>query len=101
MSNTHATAPIALGDRRPGVTLTQWLYEELRSAILSGRLRRGARLPSTRELAAHYQVSRRTAVTVFEQLRDEGYTESRTGAGTTVSRTLPEDFLELRKSKEV
>src|SRR5215469_9445507 len=101
MGKPLASASIALGNRRPGVTLTQWLYEELRSAILNGRLKRGARLPATRELAAQYQVSRRTAVTVFEQLRDEGYTESRTGAGTTVSKTLPEDFLELRKSKEV
>src|ERR1700722_5837519 len=85
MGKLHAAAPIALGTRKPGATLTQWLYEELQSAILNGRLRRGARLPATRELAALYRVSRRTAVTVFEQLRDEGYTESRTGAGTTVS----------------
>jgi GntR family transcriptional regulator/MocR family aminotransferase len=101
MGKLHATPPIALGNRKPGATLTQWLYEELRSAILNGRLQRGVRLPATRELAAQYHVSRRTAVTVFEQLRDEGYTESRTGAGTIVSNTLPEDFLQLRKRKEV
>src|SRR5215469_15874618 len=59
MGKPLASASIALGNRRPGVTLTQWLYEELRSAILNGRLKRGARLPATRELAAQYQVSRR------------------------------------------
>jgi GntR family transcriptional regulator/MocR family aminotransferase len=101
MGKLHATAPIALGNRRPGATLTQWLYEEFRSAILSGRLPRGARLPATRELAAQYRLSRRTAVTVFEQLREEGYTESRTGAGTMVSNTLPEDFLQLRERRDV
>jgi GntR family transcriptional regulator / MocR family aminotransferase len=93
----RAAAPIALGNRRPGATLTQWLYEELRSAILSGRLRRGSRIPATRELAAQHQVSRRTAVTVFEQLRAEGYIESQAGAGTRVSQTLPDDLLQLRQ----
>jgi len=51
---------IAIGDRSPGCTLTQWLYEELRFAILSGRLKRGARIPATRSIAVQYGISRRT-----------------------------------------
>lgn len=96
-SQSSAGAPIVIGARKPGATLTQWLYDELRFAILSGRVKRGARLPATREFALQYGLSRRTVVTVFEQLRDEGYTESRTGDGTTVSDTLPDDFLQYRR----
>jgi GntR family transcriptional regulator/MocR family aminotransferase len=88
---------IAIGDRRPGCTLTQWLYEELRFAILSGRLKRGVRIPATRSIAVQYGISRRTVVAAFEQLLDEGYITSRTGHGTTVSRTLPSDFLPYRR----
>ena len=31
-----------------GVTLTRWLYSEIRGAILSGKLKRGWALPATR-----------------------------------------------------
>jgi GntR family transcriptional regulator/MocR family aminotransferase len=76
--------------RRP---LWTWLYEELRTAILEGRLRRGRRLPSTRQLAEHYGIARGTVVTVFEQLHAEGYLEGKVGAGTFVSQRLPDDYL--------
>jgi GntR family transcriptional regulator/MocR family aminotransferase len=79
--------------RRPGTTLTQWLYEELRRAILDGRLRRGASVPTTRSLASEYGISRRIVVDVFERLRDEGYLQARVGSGTRVSENVPEDFL--------
>src|SRR5215471_14810375 len=91
----HITMPIdlALDERAPGTTLTQWLYEELRRAILDGRLRRGANIPPTRHLAGQYSVSRRIVVNVFDQLRDEGYLDARVGAGTRVSENVPEDYL--------
>jgi GntR family transcriptional regulator/MocR family aminotransferase len=75
------------------MTITQWLYEELRRAILGGRLRRGARLPTTRALAVQYAISRRIVVEVFDRLRDEGYLQARVGVGTQVSEALPEDYL--------
>ncbi|QSQ23192.1 PLP-dependent aminotransferase family protein [Pyxidicoccus parkwayensis] len=84
---------LSLPPRQSGTTLTQWLYEELRRAMLSGRLRRGASLPTTRALAAEYGISRRIVVEVFERLRDEGYLHARVGVGTRVSENLPEDSL--------
>lgn len=75
------------------VPLHRQLYAGLRSAILSGRISPGARLPSTRSLALDLDVSRATVVTAFGQLRAEGYVEGRVGAGTYVTPSLPEEML--------
>jgi DNA-binding transcriptional MocR family regulator len=48
---------IILRPKPTGATLTRWLYNEIRAAILSGRLRRGSRLPASREFAAGTQQS--------------------------------------------
>lgn len=84
---------LALAPRRAGLTLTRWLYDEIRRAILDGRLGRGAAIPPTRHLATQHAVSRRIVVNVFDQLRDEGYLTAKTGSGTRVSNNIPEDFL--------
>jgi GntR family transcriptional regulator / MocR family aminotransferase len=83
---------LTLGAKPRGTTLTRWLYDELRTAILSGRLRRGSRIPASRDLAVTYALSRRIVVAVFEQLRDEGYVTSRVGVGTVVSEHVPDDY---------
>jgi len=71
------------------VPLHQQLYGRLRGAILAGQLAGGARLPSTRALAAELGVSRTTTAVAYERLQLEGYLESRVGRGTVVSRHLP------------
>lgn len=68
------------------------VYESIRRAIASHHLTPGTRLPSTRSLAEALGVSRNTLLAAFEQLHDEGYVVSRTGSGTRVAKTLPEDF---------
>lgn len=73
--------------------LYQRLYRGLRRAILSGRLTAGARLPSTRALAADLGLSRNVVLLAFNQLLDEGYVEGRVGSGTYVSATLPDTAL--------
>jgi GntR family transcriptional regulator / MocR family aminotransferase len=67
------------------------LYQTLRSEILDGRLRPGARLPATRDLAGQYQLSRGTIVNAFELLKSEGYLEGSIGSGTYVSKVLPDE----------
>jgi GntR family transcriptional regulator/MocR family aminotransferase len=49
-----------------------------------------SRLPSTRALAAELGVSRNVIMMAFEQLRAEGYLESRVGSGSFVATTLPD-----------
>ncbi len=76
-------------NRRPvHQTLTNWLYQELCSAIVDGRLGAGSRLPGSRDFAALYGISRGTVVNVFERLQSEGYISSRVGRGSVVSEGL-------------
>src|SRR5437879_11429175 len=62
----------------------RWLYTELRSAIIDGRLKSGARLPSTRNLAAQYGLARGTVVAAFQRLQAERFGSSEVSAGTFV-----------------
>jgi GntR family transcriptional regulator/MocR family aminotransferase len=64
--------------------LARQIYRQIRAAIASGRLKRGDRLPPTRELAQRLDVSRNTVALAFEWLVAEGLLSGRTGAGTFV-----------------
>ncbi len=69
------------------------LYRLLRQCILDGKLGAGARLPSSRQLAADLSIARNTVLQVYEQLAVEGYVSAATGKGTFVediSHELPE-----------
>ena len=98
MSKRSATVPFTtvLLDQSAPAPLYRQLYEWLRRGILSGQLRAGTRLQSTRELASELGVSRNTVMTAFEQLLAEGYLEGQIGSGTYVSRALPDDMLNAR-----
>ena len=72
--------------------LYRQIYDGYRAAILSGRLRPGQRLPSTRALATELEISRLPALTAFEQLLHEGYIEGKVGAGTYVAQAIPDDL---------
>lgn len=71
-------------DRSDG-NVGRQLAQRLRKAIVSGELKTGERLPSTRTMAASLGLARGTVVEVFDQLRAEGYLEARVGAGTRVA----------------
>jgi GntR family transcriptional regulator/MocR family aminotransferase len=81
---------LALAPRPEGISLQRWLYDELRKAILTGTLPPGARLPSTRDLAARFRLSRGTVLGVFAQLDAEGYLSGTVGRGSFVAAELPD-----------
>lgn len=83
-------------DRASDLALYRQLYDNLREAILSGRLGAGTQLPATRTLADDLNVSRNTVITAYEQLMAEGYLEGKIGAGTYVTRDLPDELLQVR-----
>lgn len=75
-------------DAGPRGDRTTALYQQIRAAVLDGRLRAGDRLPPTRELAALVQVSRGTVTAAYDRLTAEGFLEGRVGSGTFVARHL-------------
>jgi GntR family transcriptional regulator/MocR family aminotransferase len=75
---------VALDPTGPDPLHTQ-LERALRDDVRAGRLREGARLPSSRDLAAQLGVSRGVVVEAYAQLTAEGYLASRRGSGTRVA----------------
>src|SRR5262245_39504688 len=65
------------------------LHARLRDGIAQGRLHAGLLLPSTRDLARAYGVSRNTAVAAYDLLASEGYVVTRAGGGTFVAAVAP------------
>jgi GntR family transcriptional regulator/MocR family aminotransferase len=65
------------------------IYEQLKTAIVDGRLALGARLPGTRQSSEFFGVSRNTATDIYERLINDGYAISRRGSGTYIVDALP------------
>lgn len=80
-------------DASSNLPLHQQIYDQLRDAILTGRVRSQQRLPASRYLATMLGVSRTTITQSYDQLISEGYLETRPGAGTFVCSQLPDDLL--------
>jgi GntR family transcriptional regulator/MocR family aminotransferase len=72
--------------RGDGRALHEQLERSVRDAIRDGRLAAGARLPSSRALAAEFGLSRGVVTAAYEQLAAEGYIETRQGAPVRVAR---------------
>src|SRR6476620_1478656 len=72
-------------DRSKRGTVGVQLQAALRSAIRSGRLGPGERLPSTRSMSAALGVSRGLVQASYEQLEAEGYLLARGGSATRVA----------------
>jgi len=72
---------LAIAGLRP---LTRQIYDQIRSAVLDGRLRRGERLPATRQLANQLNISRKTVVLAYDMLLAEGIIATKSGSGSYV-----------------
>lgn len=68
--------------------LHRQIYGRIRSAVLTGALPAGAKLPSSRVLADDIGVSRNTIEEAYGHLETEGFLVRRTGSGSFVSDTL-------------
>jgi GntR family transcriptional regulator/MocR family aminotransferase len=75
-------------DRCSATPLSRQIYMQVRSAVLARVLGPGTELPSSRAMASRLGVARASVVAAYEQLRTEGYVESRLGSGTFVSGEL-------------
>lgn len=72
----------------PGAPLYERLYRSILGEIHSGRLAKGARLPSKRSICQHLAISRSTVETALGMLLSEGYLSSAPRSGYFVAATL-------------
>ena len=72
-------------ERNSDISIGRQIYLSLRAAIMAGQMPAGVRLPSTREAARLWGVSRGSVVEAFEILFSEGYTTGISGSGTYIA----------------
>src|SRR5450755_658447 len=72
-----------------GLGLRAQVYKSLFDAIVDGKLAPGTRLPSARQLATDWRISRNTIDDATAQLQVEGLVVRRVGDGTFVARDIP------------
>jgi GntR family transcriptional regulator / MocR family aminotransferase len=85
-----AFSPVIAIDRKVAKPMHRQIYDGYRTAIVRGNLRSGQQIPSTRALAVELGISRIPVLDAYAQLLAEGYFETRAGAGTFVSSSLPD-----------
>lgn len=72
------------------------MTEQIKQAVIAGRLKPEARLPSSRVLAEQLGVSRNTVLAAIEQLKSEGILEAKPGSGTRIATFDELDFERAR-----
>ena len=77
------------------VGLADQIANQIRGAVVSGRLKPADKLPPARELAAALDVNMHTVLRAYAALRDEELIELRRGRGAQVRATLDRDRAEL------
>src|SRR4051794_36937053 len=90
---TETTGPVGPSllvglDRDGEAPLHEQIERSIRDDIRAGRLAAGARLPSTRSLAAELGISRGVVSEAYGQLAAEGYLLASQGAPTRVARAV-------------
>src|SRR4051794_41665350 len=75
-------------DRAGEESITSQIADRIRTAIDTGALAPGDKLPSTRALAEQAGVNHLTAVRVYRRLGEEGYVTAGVGGGA-ILRSVP------------
>lgn len=84
-------------DTRSRIPLYEQIYDYIKTDIQSGRIPYGEKLPSTRFLSKHLEVSRSSVELAYEQLLSEGYIESVPYKGFFVAQI--DELYHLKKDK--
>ncbi len=88
-------------DRNSKVPLKKQIYDSIINDILTGKLKAGVKMPSTRILSDTLSVARNILVEVYEQLTSEGYLEVVKGKGTFISYLEIKPIQERKMKKEI
>src|SRR5690606_22240089 len=86
--------------RRGTASIHNQIREHLVTAILSGSLLPGQKMPSTRELATALRVSRNTIVQVYEGLAADGYLSVRDRAGYFINCEAKTGWVKVEKQTQ-
>ncbi|MEL6408550.1 MAG: PLP-dependent aminotransferase family protein, partial [Chloroflexota bacterium] len=73
-------------DRNSAEPIYKQLIRQIQMQIESGQLTAGTRLPASRTLAKHIDISRISVVNAYAELRAEGYLSAHAGRGTFVAK---------------
>ncbi|GMR69236.1 PLP-dependent aminotransferase family protein [Bacillus sp. MN7755] len=87
-------------NRESNTPMYQQVYQYIRTQILSGKLEKGTKLPSIRQLAIQLEVSRNTTQVAYEQLQSEGYIRSENKKGFFVEATISDETLNYGPIRE-
>ena len=83
------------------IPLYRQLVTQVQLAILSGELRPGDRLPSTREIARRFAIHPNTVSAGYRELERDGWTELRHGSGVYVCERRPPEIPESRQQARI
>lgn len=75
------------------------VIQDIRNRMISGELKEGSRLPSSRELALQYEINPNTAARVYMETERMGITGTRRGVGTFV--TAGEETIQQMKEERL
>jgi GntR family transcriptional regulator / MocR family aminotransferase len=89
MAGSDVSGSIFSLDRSSRAALQAQIRQTVVSAVLSGDLTPGSRLPSTRRLSAYLNVSRITVWLAYQELVSQGYLEANERSGYRISMSGP------------
>ena len=72
-------------DPRSRKSIYEQVMDSLKSAIMTGKLPKGEKLPSVRELSKQISVNPNTVQKAYRELERQGYIYTQTGVGTFVA----------------
>jgi len=85
-------------DIKSGVPFYRQVIDQVRSAIATGRLEAGDRLPTVRQLAVDLSINPNTVSRAYTELELTGPVETQMGSGTFVGqRSVEQDDVERRR----
>ncbi len=88
-AQTEAGSPIVRLDSSDPTPIYVQIERGIRAAIATGKLPKGAQLPTVRQLAVALRVNANTVAKVYSDLEKNGLVETRRGVGTFVADVAP------------
>jgi len=83
------TQSIFLLDTSSGIPIYRQIIRSIESAILSGFLKKGEKLPTIRSLAIELKINPNTIAKAYAELEQRGTVTTQVGSGTYVSAQMP------------